>query len=153
MSSETSPVIVERLSAYTEQDAIDMGQLLPHLSDKFDDTPIDKDWLEQVIASPYHDQIVARADGKIVGAATMNVLFVAGMGQTGYLESLVVDPTLRGRGIGDSIWQAIDAWCREKNVRLEFTSNPKREAAHRFYTKHGAVIRDTAVFRYTPTDN
>lgn len=152
MSSETSPVIVERLSAYAEQDAVAIGKLLPHLSEKFSDQPIDKKWLEQIIASPYHDQIVARIDGKIVGAATLNILFVAGTGQVGYLESFVVDPMVRGRGIGDSIWQAIDTWCREKTVKLEFTSHPKREAAHRFYKKHGAVTRDTTVFRYTPAD-
>lgn len=152
MTNETNQAIIERLAEYSDRDAAEIGLLLPHLNSEYSDKPIDKSWLEEVIASPYHDQIVARLDGKIVGTATLNTLFEPQQGKIGYLESFVVDSTIQGHGIGSLIWQEIDAWCREKGVRLEFTSSPAREAAHRFYLHHGAATRETTVFRYTPQD-
>lgn len=152
MTDELNHTVVERLTVYSDQDTADIGKLLPYLNPKHDDTPIDKTWLQELIASPHHDQIVARYQGRIVGIATVNILFEPAQGKIGYLESFIVDPNVRGQGIGNKIWDEIVDWCRDKKVRLEFTSRPTREDAHRFYLKHGAVIRDTAVFRFTPKD-
>lgn len=152
MTDEQNHVVVERLTAYSDQDAIDMGTLMPYLSSKNSDKPLDKSWLEEIIASPYHDQIVARFNGKIVGIATVNIIFEPSYNKIGYLEAFVVDPNVRGQGIGNKIWSEIVEWCRDKNVRLDFTSSAIRQDAHRFYLKHGAVIRDTTVFRFVPKD-
>lgn len=152
MTDEQNYVHVERLSAYSDQDAIDIGALMPYLSSKNSNKPIAKSWLEEIIASPYHDQIVARFHGHIVGIATVNILFEPSYNKIGYLESFVVDPNVRGQGIGNKIWNEVEAWCRDRNVRLDFTSSSSRQDAHRFYLKHGAVIRDTTVFRFAPKD-
>lgn len=145
-------ITIERLTTYNGQDAADLGQLLAHLNTDHDGTPVPQEWLEKVIGSSFHDQIVARNDGKIVGAATLSIILHPTQDQIGYLESLVVDPDTRGQGVGDLLWQEIDKWCREKGVKLEFTSRPSREAAHRFYLKHGATIRETTVFGYKPAE-
>lgn len=149
MESVTNPTI-EHLTAYSHDDAVQLGQLLTYLTPKATGDPVPQGWLEQVIASPYYTQIVARSNGKIVGAATLSLIAEPLKGYVAYLESFVVDPDTRGQGIGDLLWQEMSEWCKEKDVFLEFTSRADREAAHRFYLKHGATVRETTVFRYNP---
>lgn len=142
---------IEALSTYSDQDAIAIGQLMLHLSDSFDGSPVPKALLSDIIASPYHEQLVARDEqGAIIGTATLTVTMGAGVGRNAWLEDFVVDPTIQGAGIGSRLWDAMIIWCREHGVRkLGFTSNPRRAAAHTFYLKRGAVIRDTSYFKKT----
>lgn len=139
-------VIVERLEAYSEADAAGIGRLMPFLSERLSDEPMAEDVLRAIVESPNHDQLVARLDGLIVGAATMNLLMGPGVNKQGYLEDFVTDPQFRGQGIGDRVWQAMIDWCKEQDIDFSFTSNPSREEAHRFYLNHGAEIRETSVF-------
>lgn len=141
-------VIIERLTAYTTQDAVDMGKLMPVLSEKFNDQPVHENLLQAIIESSFHEQIVARLDGRIVGCATLSITMGVGAGRKAYLEDFVVDPTIQGQGIGGKIWDEITEWCTEQNLSLFFTSSAEKEAAHRFYIKRGATIRDTTVFKY-----
>lgn len=140
-------VAVERLQEYSDADAVGIGRLMPFLSERLSDEPMAEDLLRAIIESPYHDQLVARLDGLIVGAATMNLLMGPGAIRQGYLEDFVTDPEVRGMGIGDRVWQAMVDWCKEQAIDFTFTSHPKRQAAHRFYLKHGAEVSDTTVFR------
>lgn len=142
-------VTIERLASYSKQDAADMGKLMPVLSSKFSDKPVDKNLLEQIIASPDHEQIVARLDGRIVGCATLSMTMGVGAGRKAYLEDFVVDPNIQGQGIGSKIWDEVIAWCTERKLKLFFTSSASKEAAHKFYLSRGATIRDTSVFQYT----
>jgi GNAT superfamily N-acetyltransferase len=139
---------IEQLTVYTEQDAADIGALLFSLNDKFGKQPVAQSLLEEIITSPHHAQLVARQGGKIVGIATLSITIGTGAGRKAYLEDFVVDPNLQGHGIGSLIWKEIAAWCKKQHVTLHFTSNPLREAAHKFYLKHGATIRETSVFEF-----
>jgi GNAT superfamily N-acetyltransferase len=141
-----SEVIVDRLKEYSEDDAAELGRLARFLSEKFDGKPIDKKLLEEIINSPYHDQLVVRIEGRIVGAATLNIVMGAAVGKSGYLEDFVTDPDVRRQGVGGRVWDEIILWCKEHDVDLDFTSKPSREDAHRFYLAHGAVVRETTVF-------
>lgn len=141
-----SEVYVERLTDYRTEDAAGIGRLMPFLSDRFSDEPMDEAILRAIIDSPHHEQLVARLDGMIVGAATMNLLMGPGVGKQGYLEDFVTDEEVRGQGIGRRVWDGMLEWCHEQGVDFRFTSNPGRSAAHEFYLRRGAVIRDTAVF-------
>ena len=138
---------VERLREYHPDDAAGIGRLMPFLNDRLSGEPMDEDLLKAIVDSPYHEQLVARLDGRIVGAATMNILMGPGAKKEGYLEDFVTDPELRGLGIGEKIWQEMMQWCKEQGIALTFTSHPSREEAHRFYLKHGAEIRETTVFK------
>ncbi|HUD07616.1 MAG TPA: GNAT family N-acetyltransferase [Candidatus Saccharimonadales bacterium] len=138
---------IERLSEFSEADATGIGRLMPFLSERLSGDPIDTKVLKTIISSPYHEQLVAKLDGRIVGAATMDLLMGPGMIKEGYLEDFVTDPAVRGRGIGDKVWQEMLAWCRENGVDLSFTSKPSRELAHRFYKNHGADERNTTVYK------
>lgn len=142
-------VTIERLASYSKQDAADIGKLMPTLSSKFSADPVDEHLLQQIIASPDHEQIVARLDGHIVGCATLSMTMGVGAGRKAYLEDFVVDPTIQGQGIGSKLWDEIITWCTERKLKLFFTSSPAKEAAHKFYLSRGATIRDTSVFQYT----
>ncbi len=141
-----SEVSVNRLEQYSEADAAGLGRLARFLSEKFDGNPINKEFLEEIIRSPYHDLLIARIENRIVGAATLNILMGAAAGKIGYLEDFVTDPNVRRQGIGGKIWDEIVIWCKQHDVDLEFTSKPSREDAHRFYLARGATIRETTVF-------
>lgn len=147
----TPQVTVERLTAYTENDAIELGKLMSSLSTRFDGQPVSRELLETIISSPSHDQIVARLDGHIVGAATVGLVMGAGAGRHGHLEDFVTDPEIRRQGVGNKIWDEVIKWCKEQGVNLYFTSRPSRSDAHAFYLAHGAMIKDTTVF-YVATE-
>ena len=140
-------VMVERLDYYSGQDIEDLGKLMHYLSDKFDGSAISPEIIEEIIESPYHDQLVARIEGRIVGAATMSIVMGVGAGKKGYLNDFVTDPDFQKRGIGNKLWDEMINWCNEYGVDLEFTSNPKRTDAQNFYEQHGAEVRDTDVFQ------
>lgn len=140
---------IERLQVYSEQDAVELGLLRPYLSDGASSEPVPEAHLTSIIASPSHEQLVARMDETrhIVGAATLSVISGALTKQKGWLEDFVTDPTVEVRGIGSQIWNQMGVWCIEHNVDLEFTSRESRTGAHDFYYNRGAETRDTTVFK------
>lgn len=141
----SNEIRVERLHAYSPEDAAGIGRLMPVLDSKLTDEPIPEDRLQAIIKSKYHDQFVARQeDARIVGAATLSLIMAAGTGDKGYLEDFVTNPETKG--VGTVMWHEIGKWCMERNVKLNFTSNPDRTAAQHFYRSR-AMIRRTTVFR------
>lgn len=143
----TPAIHVERLAAYSDDDAAGVGRLMPYLSSDFTDEPIPKDRLTTIIESAHHEQFVARHDERIVGAATLSIIMGAGAGNKAWLEDFVADPNAGVRGIGQALWNEMEDWCQERSTNLEFTSRPSRTAAHAFYAKNGAQIRETSVFK------
>jgi len=141
-----SAILVERLQEYSFDDATGIGRLMPFLSDRFSDEPIDEDLLRSIIDSTNYEQLVARLEGRIVGVAILSMIKGAGAGNKGWLEDFVTDEEVRGKGIGDSIWSEMMAWCRENEINLEFTSRPSRTAAHNFYRNHNAFTKRTTLF-------
>jgi GNAT superfamily N-acetyltransferase len=59
-------------------------------------------------------------------------------GLCGEIESMHVDPGVRSQGIGGVLLDAAVDRAREWGCyRIQLTSNVRREAAHRFYRRHG----------------
>ena len=143
---------IETLREYSETDAKQLGRLMTFLSERFSGEPVPRELLEMIINSSFHDQLVARIDGRIVGAATLSLTMGVAAGRHGYLEDFVTDPSVRGQGTGSRIWQEIIKWCQDQGVDLSFTSRASRPEAHAFYTAKGAHIRDTTVFRVNVPD-
>ena len=144
-------ITVEVLTTYSQEDAVAIGHLLPFLSDSFSGEPVDQQVLHDIIASPYHDQLVARtSSGTVVGTLTISLTMGTGVLRKAWLEDFVVDPGAQGGGVGGKLWDAMVDWCHSRGInKLDFTSHPTREAAQHFYLKHGAVVRDTNYFRKT----
>lgn len=95
--------------------------------------------------------LVARVDGRVVGMATL-VSFPLPTGIRGFVEDVVTDSTVRGRGIGRTLLTAITDLATQRQFRsLELTSRPTREAAIRLYESAGFSRRETNVMRFTPT--
>lgn len=141
-------IIIEQPTKYTPDDARDLGALKPYLDDGAPATPVDETKLRHIIESPNYTLFIARDNttGRIVGTATLTYVESALTPAKGWLEDFVTHGEYQGHGVGGVLWTAIEAWCHERQISLNFTSNPTRVGAHRFYHKHGAEIRNTAVF-------
>lgn len=98
-----------------------------------------------LIAGPAHFLRVADgADGGVRG--WIHAAHVVLLDSDPYVEikALVVEEAARGRGIGETLVTAAEAWarglpCLEMRVR----SNVVRERAHRFYERHAYAITKT----------
>lgn len=64
------------------------------------------------------------------------------------LGGLVVDSSLRGKGIGRLLVEAAEKWSLDCGIsRLQFTSQMKRVEAHEFYKKLGyEIIKNSYYF-------
>ena len=103
--------------------------------------------LEAVIATENQTLLLARLDGKVVGMATLVLLVGPIAGCKIYLDDFVTDPSVQGKGVGSRLWDAMLSWGQQHGAtKLTFTSNPKRQTAHRFYLHKGATIYNTTVF-------
>jgi ribosomal protein S18 acetylase RimI-like enzyme len=95
---------------------------------------------DEIAASKYNTLFVAELDGRVVG--TLQVTLIPGLINRGRkrakLESVHVDPALRGRRIGEAmVAHAVDFARRSGAGLVELTSDKAREAAHRFYRRIG----------------
>ena len=105
--------------------------------------------LEEVVASPATVLFLATDDtDHIVGSLTL-VLFRVPTGLRAWIEDVVVDESVRGKGVGEALSRAaIDRARASGAVTVDLTSRPSREAANRLYQKIGFERRDTNVYRY-----
>lgn len=140
---------IKRLSEYTPEMAARVRELLIQLSRSGKDKgEIPREWFQDIIASPWHDLLLAVDDGRIVGLAAVSVVMGPGIRKNAYLEDFVTDAAVRGRGVGSALWEEMLKWAREKGCRnLEFTCGRGREAAQEFYKAHGAEVYGTNFFR------
>jgi len=98
------------------------------------------DAFDEVAASAHDALFVAECDGEVVG--TLQITLIPGLIHRGRrrakLESVHVDPAMRGRGVGAAMVAHAVAFARSHGAGLvELTSNKSREAAHRFYRRLG----------------
>lgn len=143
----SSVPVVESLTTVTDDDALSLAALLTQLSST---ATFDRSRFESVAAHPATDLLVARIDGKVVGSATL-VTIPLPSGLRGHVEDVVVDTTMRGRGIARLLLQRMTELADERGLRtLDLTSRPSRESALRLYESVGFERRDTTVLRYTP---
>jgi GNAT superfamily N-acetyltransferase len=85
------------------------------------------------------EQALVAADdassARLFGVATLHTTPVLHRaGPVGRVTALVVDASLRGRGIGRALMEAAERWTAERGcVLIEVTSNQRRADAHKFY--------------------
>ena len=141
---------ITTLTKYTSETATRIRELLIQLSRSGKDRgEIPQEWFDNLIASDYHDMLLAIDDnGQIIGIATLSIIMGPIVRRVAYLEDFVTDTTVRGQGVGSKLWDAILDWARSKQcTELNFTSGHGREAAQAFYQKRGAKVYDTNFFR------
>ena len=143
---------IKPLTEYTPKTANRIRELLIQLSRSGKDRgEIPEQWFNNLIASDYHDMLIAYDDNeKIIGIATLSIIMGPIVRKIAYLEDFVTDESVRGQGVGDALWQEMLKWAKDKGcTELNFTSGHGREAAQSFYQKRGAEIYDTNFFRKT----
>ena len=139
---------VETLTTVSPGDAAMLAHLLGQLSTA---ARFDEERIQAVIHNEATELLVARLDGRIVGMATF-VSFPLLTGLRGHVEDVVVDESVRGRGIARMLLETMTMMARERGLRtLDLTSRPSRESALRLYEAVGFQRRETNVLRYTPS--
>ena len=121
--------------------------LVPQLSKSNPGPPVD--FVKTMLDSDAITQFVARDDDdRIVGVATL-VIFPIRTAWRAWIEDVIVDESLNGRGIGSALTEAMLDHARDAGCKtVDLTSRPKREAANHMYRKLGFVERDTNVYRF-----
>lgn len=111
------------------------------------------DLIREVVEAQASTVLIARDlrdNGRIVGMLTL-IVFRIPTGVRAWIEDVVVDETMRGRGVGAGLSQEAVRRAVELGARtVELTSRPSREAANRLYQRLGFALRDSNVYRYTP---
>jgi len=147
--SGTTPA-VEVLMFVNDVDAADIARLLTQLSTT---ATFDRSRLEAIVTHDATELLVVRDEGRIVGTATL-VTFPLPTGLRGHVDNVVVDESMRGRGIARALLVRMTELATERGLRtLDLTSRPSRESAIRLYESVGFVRRETNVLRFTPTQH
>jgi ribosomal protein S18 acetylase RimI-like enzyme len=140
-------ISITRVETVTPELLVAFERLIPQLTKAPVPTSAE---LQKLIDSP-SVLILARvpdADGEIVGAATLGV-FRTPSGVHAHVEDVIVDESLRGRGIGEVLVNHLLHLAREMGLKgVSLTCNPRRVAANALYRKMGFKKWETNVYWY-----
>lgn len=93
----------------------------------------------EYLESPNIHCLVYEMEGIVAGMLTLRCFpMLCRAGRVGEIAELVVDPSVRSRGIGHQLFQKAEQLAQETGcLRLEAASNQRRKGAHRFYRREG----------------
>lgn len=139
-------VEIESARSATDELVEAFSRLLPQLSSTAES--IGPEYLARVLASDAITVLIARVEGRIVGALTL-AMFPLPTGLRARIEDVVVDDAARGRGVGAKLTEEALALARTAGARtVDLTSRPSRPAANRLYEGLGFQPRDSRVYRF-----
>jgi ribosomal protein S18 acetylase RimI-like enzyme len=142
-------MLIEKVTRPTDELLRAMQQLIPQLGAH--KVPPDPDELVALLASEGCTLLAARdpdASGRIVGLLCLNVYRVP-TGVRSIIEDVVVDESVRGKGIGEALMRRALDLAREAGASgVALTSRPDREAANRLYQSMGFELRKTNAYIY-----
>ena len=144
---ESEAVVVLPAATVDDELVAAFGRLIPQLSSS--SPPPTRDELADIVENPSTVLFLARVDGEIMGSLTL-AFYRIPTGLKAWIEDVVVDDAVRGRGVGAALNQAALAEARRRGAKdVSLTSRPSREAANRLYLRLGFVARETNTYRYT----
>lgn len=137
-------------ATWVDDELLEAFQLLiPQLSSS--NPPPDAATLEAIVNGTETILLIARDEldgGRIVGSLTL-ALFQIPTALRAWIEDVVVDTAVRGRGIGEKLnLVALERAAAAGAATVDLTSRPKRESANRLYQRMGFIRRDTNVYRF-----
>jgi len=134
-----------QLKKVNEKTLKEMRELLAQLSPTLS---LSHERLAQTIENSQSAVFVAKDKGKIVGTATMLFCHSLSGGLHGFVEDVVVDEKVRGKGIGKALMEKLIALAKKRGVHhINLTSRPEREAANHLYQALGFKKRKTNMYR------
>jgi len=137
---------IEVATSVTDELVAAFERLVPQLSSS--SPPPTREHLARIVDSESCSLLIARDREQIVGSLTL-VVFPIPTGARAWIEDVVVDSSVRGKGVGEALnLKALEIARAEGAVTVDLTSRPSREAANRLYQRIGFVKRDTNVYRY-----
>jgi ribosomal protein S18 acetylase RimI-like enzyme len=140
-------ITIEEVTATSEEVVKALGRLLPQLSTS--SSPPTDDEVADMATSPAVVLLVARTpEGEIVGSLTLAVFRIP-TGVRSWIEDVVVDSEVRGRGVGAMLVNAALERARQMGAKtVDLTSRPSRTDANRLYINLGFETRLTNVYRF-----
>jgi len=133
-----------RATEITEDIVTAFGQLIPQLCPSCK-LPSKVD-LEEIVQS--ENTVLFLAKEKEVVGALILVFYRIPTGIKVWIEDVVVDENMRGKGIAKQLTQhAIDFASSRGVSQIDLTSSPTRIAANKLYQKLGFEKRDTNAYR------
>ena len=136
---------IEAATEATEELLDALTSLLPQLNPKL--KPLTMERLSTVIADPATTLLVARDDGRIVGAAAVLVYATPAFVKA-RIEDVVVDEHARGKGVGEALVRRCLEVARERGAEIvELQSARWREVANRLYPRLGFELRESNLYR------
>lgn len=142
-------MFIVRVTAVTDELVSALESLIPQLKLKY--LAPTRDELERLVSSDSSILLAARYPDKsapITGVLTL-ILYRVPTGIRARIEDVVVDETMRGKGIGEALLRHALNMAREVGANgVTLTSNPKREAANRLYRRLGFRLWQTNLYFY-----
>jgi ribosomal protein S18 acetylase RimI-like enzyme len=142
-------MFIENVSDVTQELQEALQRLVPQLGAH--KVPPTNEELRKLIGSESAILLVAREtdkDSPIVGVLSLTVYRVP-TGIRSIIEDVIVDESMRRRGIGEALVRHALDLAREAGADgVSLTSNPQREAANRLYQSLGFQLRQTNPYFY-----
>lgn len=147
MTQATPRITIQQLTTFSPEAAADIRRLVAMLGKNFQ--LLTNADVKAMLTSPATHLFIARDEEKqnIIGMATVAIYRIPYL-KKAYLDDFVVLDEYQGQGIGSDLMKAVlDKAEAEGATYIEFTSNPKRVGANKFYQKFGFQKRETNVYR------
>ena len=126
-----------KIRAVKPGDAADLTKLIHYLGHEIDEKSVRKNI--KALAKLKEEPLVATIDKKVVGLCGVHkTVTIHRDAPLGRITILVVDEKAHGLGLGRTLIDAAEQWCRQNGCKLiEVTSNDRRAEAHAFYRHMG----------------
>lgn len=122
------------------------NRLLPQLTN--DIQMPSKEYL-QSLAESENTHLIIAYDGNVIIGTTTLIINKLPSGIKAWIEDVIVDDTVRGKGVGKQLVNFAIKLAKEKGIKkIDLTSNPQRVAANGLYIKLGLKKRDTNMYRF-----
>jgi ribosomal protein S18 acetylase RimI-like enzyme len=100
------------------------------------------------LAAPDHHVLVGEFLGAIVGYAVVRAETLRDGGVLGVIDDIYVEPEARGVGVGESLMDGIETWCRARGcVGIDGLALPGNRETKNFFERFGLVARAIIVHR------
>ncbi len=140
-------VTVNEITEASDEAVEALARLLPQLSSS-SSAPTGRD-VAEMVSSPATVLFAASHGGRIVGSLTLAVFRIP-TGLRAWIEDVVVDGEMRGKGVGGMLVRAAVDRAASMGARtVDLTSRPSRVEANRLYVHLGFEARETNVYRFT----